>query len=177
MQGQHRVLNIRLRDLIWIIDVRFDLDQPLEQLLAHPRATAPPRSPASRCAAALAARSVSAAMRSATASACARSMRPLRNARSVNSPGAASRAPERNTTIRHEDNHSRATMHVQFNQVFARERSGRKEVCGERIIETIAVSRIANPAAAQARRWGFAHASGAQNTRGRCHARGDLKCG
>ena len=57
------------------------------------RSTRVPSSPASARAASVTARSVRAPIISATASARVRSMRPFRNARRVNSPGSARRAP------------------------------------------------------------------------------------
>ena len=77
-------------------------------------------SPASERAALRAASVLDASMRSATLSACARSTRPLRNARRVNSPGSAMRAPsstQRRTTCAQHDG---TAVSLELEDVFAR---------------------------------------------------------
>ena len=66
------------------------------------------------------ARSVFARIRSMTASACDKSIRPLRNARFVNSPGSASRAPSFKTSCKHSIHSDNSTMTVHFNNIFTR---------------------------------------------------------
>ncbi len=62
----------------------------------------------------------SASITSATASAALRSSLPLRNARRVNSPGPAARAPACNKRAQRFARDHRAAVHVQFDDVFAR---------------------------------------------------------
>ncbi len=63
-------------------------------------------------------------MRSAMASACTRSIRPLRKARSENSPGRAMRAPRAMIRVEQEVHHHCPAMAVQLQHVLAREGMG-----------------------------------------------------
>ena len=78
-----------------------------------PSAPSSCRSACRRCA------SVSAAIRSWTASASTRSMRPFRKARRVNSPGSAGRKPGFGQRVRHAVDHRPAAVQMQFGTVLA----------------------------------------------------------
>ncbi len=90
--------------------------------------------PDSDCDADLAAASVEASIRSATASACARSSLSLRKARRVNSPGSARRRPMLAARFEHARQqhlqHDRAAVALQFQHVFAGVRMRTLEVAG-----------------------------------------------
>ena len=90
--------------------------------------------PASCSLAAFRARSVRAWIRSATASACARSIRPWRNARLVNSPGRANRAPALSTAS------STARVDCMPPWQLISTMSSRVNVAGARITDTITSS-------------------------------------
>ena len=82
------------------IDSRFEQGDQFEQLLLYRREPAE-YGPLGLLCGDLAWKSVVASIRSRMASACGRSMRPFTNARKVNSPGSASRAPAVTTRLRH----------------------------------------------------------------------------
>ena len=89
-----------------------------------------------------AAASVLASIRSATASACARSSLSLRNARRVNSPGSASRRPNRATgvdaALQNQLQHDRAAVALQFEHVLAGVGMRRRKVQRDAAVERVA---------------------------------------
>ena len=73
--------------------------------------------------------------RSATASACIRSIRPFRYARSVNSPGSASRAPAAHRGRDDRLQHDRAAVRADLDDVVAGVRGGRGKVGHDDLID------------------------------------------
>ena len=109
------------------------------------RDTAPPSSPSSwrkawrRCA------SVSAAARSAIASAWVRSSLPFRKARRVNSPGSASRSPSRAQRRHDRGEHGAAAVQVKFGDILAGGAARRRKPQRQPVVERLAGVRVAHP--------------------------------
>ena len=89
--------------------------------------------------------SVSAAARSATASAWVRSSLPLRKARRVNSPGSARRSPRRAQRRHDRSEHGAAAVQVQFGDVLAGGAARPRKPQRQRVVERLAAIRDRAP--------------------------------
>ena len=117
------------------VDAGFEQRDQLDQRLLHAAATRRLSAPPIWLAAWRAWVSVCASIRSRTASACVRSSLPERNARCVNSPGSASRAPSCECAPQQQIEHHRRAVRGNLDQIFAGIGVGRGEQRHQRFVD------------------------------------------